>query len=59
MNMDRSAEEAMQVLPLSEAISFGRAVLCFPKGGEVNNGYKHFTASWDEDAPKNIVLSLY
>lgn len=60
MNMDRSAEEAKQVLPLSEAIRYGRAVLCFPKGAEeVNNGYKHFTVSWDEDTPKNIVLALY
>ena len=59
MNMDRSAEEAKQVLPLNEAIKFGRAVLCIPRDGEVNNGYKHFTASWDDDAPKNIVLSLY
>ncbi len=60
MNMDRSAEEAQQELPLSEAISFDTAVLCIPSGNEVNNGYKHFTAKLrSSETPNNIVLSLY
>lgn len=60
INMDRSAEEAMKELPLSKAIEYGEAVLCFPKGTEeVNNGFKHFYAKWKKDNPKNIVLTLY
>ena len=60
MNMDRSAEEAQQVLPLSEAISYGQAVLCIPSDAEVNNGYKHFAAVLhSSDSSNNIVLSLY
>lgn len=60
MNMDRSAEDARKELPLSEAISWGKAVLCIPTGVDVNCGYQHFSANLHADStPNNIVLRIY